>query len=146
MIVTLIIVIISIIMYSKFTSKSIKQDEELPFTPFKYTIKHAKDQCPEGEKMTYFWNESKLMEENGCQPIAEDAGKMCAQNNDCVNNCIFYIQDLVNHCESYACIRVGFDCPKTVSCKGIRGRCEATKNESKFTLIKPGEALCSCGR
>jgi hypothetical protein len=114
--------------------------------PFKYIIKSANDPCPEGQKMSYYHDDvPPLTKESGCQSIAADAGKICNQNSECINNCIFSINDLERlQCESYSCSHTGANCPVAVNCDGILGRCEATKEESHLTIIEQGKVLCSC--
>jgi len=136
-------IFVSFILYTKFISEPTKQNDSLPS---KYIIKPVDDQCPEGKKMTYYHDDvPPPIKKDGCKQIAKDAGEICIQNSDCINNCIFSTNDLDKlQCESSSCLHTGANCPVTVNCKGIQGRCEATENELNLTIIKPGQVQCSC--
>ena len=110
--------------------------------PSGYQIKNPNDSCPEYQKMTYYPNDTgPASVKKGCVRIAEDAGKECLEKSDCINSCMFSMEDY-----NYLRCRKPGPCPDTRDCPKIAGRCAATPAESNLAIPTKGRAYIGCGR
>jgi len=83
--------------------------------------------CPENQKMSYEFSGAGY-DETGCKDIAPDAGKICQNNDDCINNCFVTQEEL----KIFGCETV--DCFEQKECSGIKGHCEEILGEAQITL------------
>lgn len=119
---------------------------EAEFLPSTYVPRAADDPCPPGQKTVYVVGPTDGdLVPSGCEPLAPDAGAICATSSECVHDCLTSLEDMqCLSCSTEACQHTGSACPVVESCPGIRGRCAATQGESFLVIHEPGQVLCKC--